>query len=65
MFLYVSSIKYKKSDIKNMITTATEGGLPVITLGYPGRGGKGNGESLEPGRRHLRGKNKLRLSRLG
>ena len=24
MFLYISSIKYKKSDIKNMITTATE-----------------------------------------
>ena len=35
------------------------------TLRYPGRGGKGNGESLERGRRHLRGKNKLRLSRLG
>ena len=32
MFLYISSIKYKKSDIKNMITTATEteGALPVI-----------------------------------
>ena len=37
----------------------------IGTLRYPGRGGKGNGESLEPGRRHLRGKNKLRLSRLG
>ena len=37
----------------------------VGTLRYPGRGGKENGESLERGRRHLRGKNKLRLSRLG
>ena len=35
------------------------------TLRYPGRGGKEKGESLERGRRHLRGKNKLRLSRLG
>ena len=35
------------------------------TLRYPGRGGKENGESLEGGRPHLRGKNKLRLSRLG
>ena len=35
------------------------------TLRYPGRGGKESGESLERGRRHLRGKNKLRLSRLG
>ena len=35
------------------------------TLRYPGRGGEENGESLERGRRHLRGKNKLRLSRLG
>ena len=34
------------------------------TLRYPGRGGKENGESLERGRRHLRGKNKLRFSRL-
>ena len=39
--------------------------LPLGTLRYPGRGGKENGESLERGRRHLRGKNKLRLSRLG
>ena len=37
----------------------------IGTLRYPGRGGKENGESLERGRRHLRGKNKLRLSRLG
>ena len=29
----------------------------VGTLRYPGRGGKENGESLERGRRHLRGKN--------
>ena len=35
----------------------------IGTLRYPGRGGKENGESLERGRRHLRGKNKLRLSR--
>ena len=39
--------------------------LTIGTLRYPGRGGKENGESLERGRRHLRGKNKLRLSRLG
>ena len=39
MFLYISSIKYKKSDIKNMITTATEteGALPVIILRYSWR----------------------------
>ena len=37
----------------------------VGTLRYPGRRGKENGESLERGRRHLRWKNKLRLSRLG
>lgn len=38
MFLYISSIKYKKSDIKNMITTATEteGALPVIIWGIHG-----------------------------
>ena len=36
----------------------------VGTLRYPGRGGKENGESLERGRRHLLGKNKLRLSGL-
>ena len=39
--------------------------LVLGTLRYPGRGGKENGESLEQGRLHLRGKNKLRLSRLG
>ena len=39
----------------------------VLVLGilrYPGRGGKENRESLEQGRHHLRGKNKLRLNRL-
>ena len=36
----------------------------IGTLRYPGRGGKENGESLERGRRHLLGKNKLRLSGL-
>ena len=39
--------------------------LSIGTLRYPGRGGKENGESLERGCRHLREKNKLRLSRLG
>ena len=37
----------------------------VGTLRYAGRAGKENEESLERERRHLRGKNKLRLSRLG
>ena len=35
----------------------------VGTLRYPGRAGKENEESLERGRRHLRGKNKLRFLR--
>ena len=39
--------------------------LVLGTLRYPESGGKENGESLEQGRPHLRGKNKLRLSRLG
>ena len=65
------------STIKNNLENSEENTLYVYigafreqvlvlgTLRYPGCGGKENGESLEQGRRHLCGKNKLRLSRLG
>ena len=65
------------SAIRNYLESSEENTLyvyigafreQVLVLGilrYPGHGSKENGESLEQGRHHLRGKNKLRLSRLG
>ena len=61
-FIMVKARQYKMTKQEDAVLKA-----PKIlgTLRYPGHGGKENGESLERGRRHLRGKNKLRLSRLG